>query len=323
MISISVIIPLYNVEKYIARCLNSLLDQTFQSFEVIIVDDFSNDSSVHIAESFKDKFNAFRIIHHDYNKGLMYARYSGYSIAQGEYFVFLDSDDFLPFNSLELYYNAIAGTHYDMIKGGFTIIDDNRCILNEYVPQNLHPKTGAQLKEDILTDKIMHNLWGAIYSRKLFEDYTYITYENQTNSEDLLLLLQLCDNINEYSILECSTYFYYENSISSSRVRFSDKSLRQYLHALKSINTNVSIDKELRERYVSKYIGALLYNNYDINTIEAFFSESINKLFNSKTLVRYHGHSKGVLLFVLFKSRLVRYLIYKLRPLLNRLRKWD
>ena len=100
----SIIIPVYKVENYITQCLKSVLEQTFGNFEAICVDDCGGDNSVSIIEEFVQKDNRIKLIHHNKNLGLSSARNSALEIAQGEYIVYLDSDDWLEPDCLEVLY---------------------------------------------------------------------------------------------------------------------------------------------------------------------------------------------------------------------------
>ena len=99
---ISVIIPVYNVEKYLHVCLNSLLYQTYQNFEIICIDDASSDSSLEILEYFTKKDPRIKIIKNDSNRGQGYSRNRGLEVAQGKYISFLDADDWFSPNAFEI-----------------------------------------------------------------------------------------------------------------------------------------------------------------------------------------------------------------------------
>ena len=103
----SIIIPVYNVEKFIQQCLQSVADQTFDDFEALVVDDCGTDNSIKIAQTFVDSDKRFKIIHHEKNRGLSAARNTALKHATGEYIVCLDSDDWLDENCL-----AIVYTHF-------------------------------------------------------------------------------------------------------------------------------------------------------------------------------------------------------------------
>lgn len=128
MVKISVVVPVYNVEQYIGDCLESLLNQTYSTFEVLFVDDCGNDSSISIIETFlsshKD-FNA-RILHHDKNKGLSGARNTGLNAATGDYVYFLDSDDKIPCNALEMLVAPLEIHDVDFVVGNYDVFGDAR-----------------------------------------------------------------------------------------------------------------------------------------------------------------------------------------------------
>ena len=115
--AISVIIPMYNVEKYVGQCLGSLLSQTFQDFEVIVVDDCSTDNSVKIVESIAPKFNGrLQLIKRKQNAGAAaIPRNIGMSLSRGKYLFFLDSDDIIVNNAFEILYDAAEQTNADVV----------------------------------------------------------------------------------------------------------------------------------------------------------------------------------------------------------------
>ena len=91
---ISVVMPIYNVEKHLEKAIESVLAQTFQNFEIILVDDCSPDSCPQICDAYVSKYKKISVIHHEKNKGLSGARNTGLDVAKGEYIWFMDSDDF-------------------------------------------------------------------------------------------------------------------------------------------------------------------------------------------------------------------------------------
>jgi len=111
---ISIIIPMYNVEKYLRRCLNSVLNQTFTEWQAILVDDGSPDKSGEIAEEYATKDNRFVVIHKE-NGGLSDARNVGMSKATGEYIMYLDSDDFIHSQTMEIAYNVAKKNKSDIV----------------------------------------------------------------------------------------------------------------------------------------------------------------------------------------------------------------
>ena len=120
MSKISVIIPVYNVEKYLEECLNSIVNQTFKDIEIICVNDCSTDNSLSILEEYAKKDNRIKIINLKQNIKQGGARNKGLDIAQGEYIMFVDSDDYIETDTIEYFYNAIDNNKCDLVASYFT-----------------------------------------------------------------------------------------------------------------------------------------------------------------------------------------------------------
>lgn len=123
---VSVVVPIYNVENYLKECLDSLVFQTLENFEVILVNDGSTDRSYEIALDYSRKYNNFKLVSQK-NSGLSSARNTGISLAKGEYLYFLDSDDYLEKNTLEILYNTSKKNNLDVLKfSAFTFHDKEK-----------------------------------------------------------------------------------------------------------------------------------------------------------------------------------------------------
>jgi glycosyltransferase involved in cell wall biosynthesis len=133
---ISIIVPVYNVEPYIRRCLDSVLAQTFTDYECILVDDGSPDNCPQICDEYAGKDSRFRVIHKKQNEGLPKARWSGLDIAGAEFVFHLDSDDWLEPNALELLYKKQRDTDADIVMGGFRSIFERYAVNAFYPPVN-------------------------------------------------------------------------------------------------------------------------------------------------------------------------------------------
>ena len=110
---ISVIVPIYNTEKYLKRALNSLLKQTYQDLEILLIDDGSTDSSLKICQEYAKKDHRIKVFHQE-NKGVSVVRNFGLSVAKGEYISFLDSDDYMEPNMLQTLYQNLIDTESDI-----------------------------------------------------------------------------------------------------------------------------------------------------------------------------------------------------------------
>ncbi|MGX3010676.1 glycosyltransferase family 2 protein [Helicobacter sp. 23-1044] len=108
---ISIIIPIYNVEKYIARCLTFCINQTFSNIEILLIDDCGSDDSIKISQSFAKKDKRIKIIKNPYNLGLFHTRIVGEKHAKGHYILPLDADDFISQFTCKILHRAICGTN--------------------------------------------------------------------------------------------------------------------------------------------------------------------------------------------------------------------
>ena len=167
--AISLIIPVYNVEKFLVKALESVKNQTFQDFEVIIVDDGSTDKSIAISEKYCNENPNFRLIKQE-NKGPGAARNAAIKISKGEYIAFMDSDDYLEPNFLECLYNAAIENDADIVCCNFNMYYPDKK-LKIYMPFNSLPgvysKTKA-LRKLILDMGIHYFVWNKLSRRKIF-----------------------------------------------------------------------------------------------------------------------------------------------------------
>lgn len=170
----SVIVPIYNIEKYIRRCIDSVLAQTFADFELILVDDGSPDGCPAICDEYAKKDERIRVIHKK-NGGLVSARQAGIQVAEGEYIFNLDGDDAVCPDALESAYAIIRDTKADMVSFSYRCNIDGQIgdVVEDAVPEGLYDK--AKIREHIyprlLSDQNMEHvfyfLWGKAIKREL------------------------------------------------------------------------------------------------------------------------------------------------------------
>lgn len=146
----SILVPVYNVEEYIEECLESLVSQTFQDYEIILVNDGSTDSSGEICDFYKTKYPNM-IVHHKKNEGLISARRVGLSLARGEYCIFCDSDDYLQINALETLNNIINTCAPDIVIYNAYMLSGNE---KKKFFENLFDE-GFLLSKEKLLDKLL------------------------------------------------------------------------------------------------------------------------------------------------------------------------
>lgn len=245
---ISVIIPVYNLEDYIERCINSVLIQTFKNFEVICVDDKSQDRTIEIVEKIAKIDSRVKLLRHPQNLGPAMARSYGCRESKGSYIFFLDGDDTLPSNALELLYTKIMDSKVDIVRGSVVVVDfdGNRNLLKcDSLP---YGSDCYGIYRALLEGCFRHNLCFTLFNRSLLTDYTYLFYPNMRNGEDAYLFYQLVENIkNGIEVIPEIVYFYQMNPNSSSHIELSDNSLDGLLFFHKYVT---SID--FRDDYLKK-----------------------------------------------------------------------
>lgn len=220
---ISVIVPVYKVEKYLHRCIDSILTQTFTDFELVLVDDGSPDGSGAICDEYAKKDKRVKVIHKE-NGGVNSARLEGFKNSNGKFLVFVDSDDTLTDKALNILYNNII-EGYDVVKAGSTRINNNgEIIRKENFKIDKEIIEGREnIIEKIFSGETTPYLWGAIYKKSLFtDDFFHINIKaNISNGEDWIINLLIAKKINQILCIKDIIYNYYINddSATSSYIR--------------------------------------------------------------------------------------------------------
>lgn len=249
---ISVIVPVFNTEKLISRCLDSILNQTYKNFEIVIVDDCSPDNAAQIAMEYASCHSNVKIIRHEKNRGLMVSRKTGYDNAKGDYYMFVDSDDTLPQEALSILATEAQKNQTPIVVAGHTTISSKGDVISENLPSLEGVYNSHEIFNFLLSRKIRHNLAFCLFSCKLFEK-NYYTIENQTNGEDLILFYQLVKEADIISIIRKSVYNYYQNPGSSTNSGISHGLLKQLVNVINFIYDFLK-DFGIPENRILKYI---------------------------------------------------------------------
>lgn len=271
---ISVCIPVYNVEAYIERCIKSVLNQSYQDFEIIVINDASSDKSMEIVKRLAKEDKRIMIYSNDNNMGLMWTRKEGYMRAKGDYITFLDSDDTLPPNALSYLYTAIDTSGADIVCGSMASITSKGVELTRHPNKLLYGNNTESAIKSVLHGDITHNMCGKIYRRELLQTYNYKTYKDVTHAEDFILFYQVLCNIKKIYIVTETVYNYYLYYSSSSNSVYGDNALRGLFLG----------EKQRYDIIYNKYPNLLteLYVNMTVNL--ALLAPSIN---NPKQINEY------------------------------------
>ena len=197
---VSVIVPVYNTEKYLEQCLNSLQNQTLRNIEIIVIDDGSTDCSGSICDLYSVNDSRFKVIHKD-NEGLSAARNDGLDMAEGEYIMFVDSDDWVEQDFCELPYSVAVKFSTELV-----IFQRIWYEGEKRKKQKDFPKDGIASKKDILTDWWTLTgviVWNKLFHRKLFEE---VRFPVGRLSEDTAVTHRLINKANSVYLLNKGLY---------------------------------------------------------------------------------------------------------------------
>lgn len=195
MCQISIIIPVYNVEMYLEECINSVLQQTYNNLEIILVDDGSTDNSGKICDEYFKLDSRIKVIHKK-NEGLGLSRNVGLKHVSGEYVTFLDSDDYLDSSTIENLFNKIQMYHVDLCKSGFKRIDNNHKIIslrkfsdelfeNDETKFKMLPRMIGSAPDK--KDSFEMNVCGTLYKTSIIKEHNIrFPSERELISEDMI-----------------------------------------------------------------------------------------------------------------------------------------
>lgn len=219
---ISVIVPVYKTEKFIHRCIKSVLAQTYENWELIAVDDGSPDECSRICDDYAKKDNRIRTVHQR-NQGISAARNTGLNAAQGDWVYFLDSDDFITEDALEkMLFFSKEGT-YDIVMAGFSVVYGNG---REDCRSSGWEETDDVLKiqRKILLDELPNFAHGKLYKRRLWKD---IAFPQGRLIEDMYVCAAVFFEAKSAYLTPISLYRYsYENENSLMR----GKHIKNFIH---------------------------------------------------------------------------------------------
>ena len=257
MTEVSIIVPVYKAEKYIAECIDSVINQSFSNWEMILVDDCGGDNSMNIVKDYAQKDTRIHFIESEQNVGPMVAREKGYKTSNGVFVTFLDSDDMLPSYALEILLNKAKDTNADIVSGNIEYLysDGTRKLWNNSLS---HGNDRVSVYRSVLEGEFTHNLCGKLFRGNLLRNYDYSHFENFTNGEDAIFFYEVLDNTNIVDCLTEVVYYYRQNPLSSSQARLSKQKLENVIIA-NSLNYKKSLQypdlKKLAYRYFSKCLN--------------------------------------------------------------------
>ncbi|PFQ01438.1 glycosyltransferase family 2 protein [Bacillus cereus] len=229
---ISVVIPVYNAEKFLPKCLNSIKNQTYKDLEVILINDGSTDRSGEICDEFSQKNERITVIHKE-NGGVSSARNAGLKAVKGQYVGFVDPDDWIEEKMLETLYKLVAENNADIAACGYFREDSEGRITNKLLDSKVISYNQTEALNTILSEEHFKGFTcNKLFSTEILKD---ITFDEEIHfCEDLLFCCQAISNSNKLVYDTTPYYHYITHNSNASQSQFSLKKLTA-LDALKNI----------------------------------------------------------------------------------------
>lgn len=309
---LSIIVPIYNVEKYLSRCIESILNQTFKDFELILVNDGSTDNCKEICEKYK-RMDSRIIVANKKNGGLSSARNLGIDISKGDYIGFVDSDDFIDVHMYEILLNTINAYDSDIVICDYYKVNEYDIKKYEKMKSNnkdikVENINNIDVIERIITRDIKIVVaWNKIYKRSLFDN---LRYKEGVICEDEFLAHRIFYKCNKVSIINQKLYYYIQRKGSIINSPFSPKDFDKiyaikdrvdFLNEKKITNLIDKAEKSFMDYFVWNYFtGYQRLENieYELKRLKKEFNSVFYRILDNKFI----SLNEKITLFILYLS---------------------
>ena len=291
---VSVIVPVYQVEKYIANCINSIINQTYKNIELIIVNDGSTDNSIQIA---KDLLNGakvdYKLINQE-NKGQGKSRNVGLEHASGEWILFVDSDDLLSTQTIEILIKQAIETNSEIAISNFITVNNINEIIEKQDKYEAIVYSSSDLQKDFLLRKIVILAPGTLYNKSFLDKYS-LKFNDLKWSEDQEFVWRLLFHINKAVYIDKPLYFYnrHTNSIMNST-------------KLETIVESYETIEKLEDYYGNNNMAKLIVSRWVMGTLN---STTVTEKYDDwKSLVKFldsDKHFKNLFYFPSIKVKIM------------------
>jgi raffinose-raffinose alpha-galactotransferase len=250
---ISVIVPVYNVEKYVGRCLTSIINQSYTNLEIIVVNDGSTDNSLAVCEEYAAKDNRIKLISQE-NKGLSGARNTGLKHYTGEYVSFVDSDDWIHRNMIEYLYNVLIRHNSEMSLCASLRVSEETISDKQY-----EELEGITFTRDAFMIMFLDGTITACWSRLFRKDViSGIEFPEGLNCEDFIYMYEAIRRVKAIAEIDLPLYYYYVREDSIVNVDFNLKKFDQFYSAKKLYELVKTHTPEYAKLSVTRLAGAIV-----------------------------------------------------------------
>lgn len=331
---ISIIVPVYNISKYLERCVNSIIAQSYKNLEIILVDDGSTDNSDRICDIYKENDNRIKVIHKT-NNGLSSARNAGLSIIKGEYVGFVDGDDFIDKYMYETLVKAILENDADIVQTGYHHNYENGNIADtREFKEATYDNSDDMFKAFFEEENIHVGVWIKLYKSEIFKNVRFLDIHA---SEDYAILPNILNECKKFVVIAGAFYNYTHNPQSTTKDKVSLNIIKSRLIAplyvmqcVEKINRNFMsyAYRYACESSIKGYCKIKETNRIDNKTKKEYINKLVNqfknyfKLYQKETSFKKQKLSKRIEPCIFSINPYISYLIfYVLKDFIRKFKK--
>lgn len=273
MIKVSVIVPVYNTEKYLKKCLDSLVNQTLDDIEIIVINDCSPDNANEILAEYEKKYKNIKVIHNKTNKGIGYNRNLGIEKANGKYIAFVDSDDYVDITMYEKMYNKAEKENLDLVLCNFyKNLEKQNGSLEALVPEFIIPDFKNTTLKDYPDLLLKVNLapWNKLYRRSLFTKD--VRFPENLKYEDAIVVIKAMARSKKIGIVDEKLNYYLVRSKSETTVM--DKKVYDILTITKMMIEELKSHNYYED--IKEYVEAMTIRNLFRYTLQQKYQKDKN-----------------------------------------------
>ncbi len=301
---ISVIVPVYNVQKYLKQCIDSIINQTYKNLEIILVDDGSTDNCAEICDDYAKKDDRIKVIHQK-NQGLSMARNNGLEIAKGKYIGFIDSDDYIELDMYQMLYNLKKKNQADVSVIGINRIYEDtgkkeKIEKNNYTKEIEKEEAFSIMVDDERTFRVA--AWNKLYLKEVIEN---VRYPKQKLYEDVGTTYKIIDKAQKIVFCTCPKYNYRirEKSITKNK-KFTQKEMDRVEMAIEMTNF-------IKSKYpnLKKQMDIYLLRNYIATLNKMILDDKEDKDFINETEKVFRKNQLNIVTSNLKTKKKVQFLL--------------
>ena len=276
---ISIIIPVYKVEKYLEKCIQSLINQTYENLQIILVDDGSPDNCGKICDEYAKKDHRIEVIHKS-NGGLSDARNKGLEIAKGEYIGFVDSDDYIEADMYEVLYNLLKQYNADVSICNFYTVSQGKISIKN-ADNGINEYNRIEILKEILLDKnIQSYAWNNLYKKELFDEIKYPIGKKYEDIGTTFYLLEKCNKV----VVTGKSEYYYINRQDSIVNNVTESTITDYIELIMQrydyIEKNIKELSSYNKDYLKRILKTAEKDIKSLNEVGDYTKKKYEELYN-------------------------------------------